>query len=323
MDSSPLDDEPTDWPRVEWQTIDCALRCPICRDLFNTAMTLTGCGHTFCSICIRQSFSLQTNCVNKHCPSCRNEPISVERDLKNNRLVDDIIKQYRLVRDFTIRSLQSAVTTINCSSWRRDECVNGDQSRVQRNLGQAEDAFAQTDPLITGIGSLVEQERDQSLAICPVCNRYVPSDSVPFNKHLDQCLTGETLTTTNNRSTIKKLKTDENSKSTINNGPAAGDLLITSPASRSRRTRLSRTLDCSYADYSSSADNENDYDNDFTGMKRQIYPQPPSAIPARKPLKKPWFSGLSDSKLRQLLSARRIPTNGNRKVNQIIYSRLW
>ena len=40
-----------------WIELDKSLRCPICRQIFDTPMAITLCGHTFCSLCIRSYFS--------------------------------------------------------------------------------------------------------------------------------------------------------------------------------------------------------------------------------------------------------------------------
>ncbi|KAG8935085.1 E3 ubiquitin-protein ligase rad18 [Tulasnella sp. 417] len=60
--------DPTDFPSTHdsLRNLDEALRCPICKDLVRAPVMLTGCGHSFCSQCVRESLNLQ-----EECPQCR------------------------------------------------------------------------------------------------------------------------------------------------------------------------------------------------------------------------------------------------------------
>ncbi|XP_061187923.1 uncharacterized protein LOC133195955 [Saccostrea echinata] len=82
---------PKDWTYRELKEIDSLLRCPICYDFIHTAMILPECSHTFCSFCIRQHLS-HTN----KCPICNSA--ACENNLRNNRLVDDVILQFKSIR---------------------------------------------------------------------------------------------------------------------------------------------------------------------------------------------------------------------------------
>ncbi|KAM9813478.1 E3 ubiquitin-protein ligase RAD18 [Neosynchiropus ocellatus] len=70
--------------------IDSALRCPICFEFLNIAM-ITKCSHNFCSLCIRRFLSYKLQC-----PVC-NTP-ATEQDLRNNRLLDDLVAQFQAAR---------------------------------------------------------------------------------------------------------------------------------------------------------------------------------------------------------------------------------
>ncbi|XP_056316315.1 E3 ubiquitin-protein ligase RAD18 [Danio aesculapii] len=70
--------------------IDTLLRCPICFELLNISM-MTQCSHNFCSLCIRKFLSYKLLC-----PVC-NSP-STEQDLRNNRLLDDLVQSFQMAR---------------------------------------------------------------------------------------------------------------------------------------------------------------------------------------------------------------------------------
>jgi E3 ubiquitin-protein ligase RAD18 len=77
-------DDPTDFQNLAFQGLDEHLRCPICKEFFETAMILATCSHTFCSLCIRRSLSAE-----EFCPSCRNP--AIESKLHNNYVVDYLV----------------------------------------------------------------------------------------------------------------------------------------------------------------------------------------------------------------------------------------
>jgi len=62
--------DPTDWlgtPLAGLMPVEQAFRCHVCKDFYNAPMT-TSCNHTFCSLCIRRSLS-----VDGKCPLCRTD----------------------------------------------------------------------------------------------------------------------------------------------------------------------------------------------------------------------------------------------------------
>ncbi|KAM6161970.1 E3 ubiquitin-protein ligase RAD18 [Erethizon dorsatum] len=81
------------WPPglAVMKTIDDLLRCGICFEYFNIAMIIPQCSHNYCSLCIRKFLSYKTQC-----PTCC---VTVtEPDLKNNRLLDELVKSLKLAR---------------------------------------------------------------------------------------------------------------------------------------------------------------------------------------------------------------------------------
>ncbi|XP_053325922.1 E3 ubiquitin-protein ligase RAD18 [Spea bombifrons] len=73
------------------QDLDDLFRCGICFDYFNIAMIIPQCSHNYCSLCIRKFLSYKTQC-----PTCC---VAVtESDLRNNRILDDLVKTFYLAR---------------------------------------------------------------------------------------------------------------------------------------------------------------------------------------------------------------------------------
>ncbi|NXM50198.1 RAD18 ligase, partial [Gymnorhina tibicen] len=71
--------------------VDDLLRCGICFDYFNIAVIIPQCSHNYCSLCIRKSLSYKAQC-----PTCC---VAVsESDLKNNRILDDLVKSFNSAR---------------------------------------------------------------------------------------------------------------------------------------------------------------------------------------------------------------------------------
>ncbi|NXN77291.1 RAD18 ligase, partial [Bombycilla garrulus] len=71
--------------------VDDLLRCGICFDYFNIAVIIPQCSHSYCSLCIRKFLSYKTQC-----PTCC---VAVsESDLRNNRILDDLVKNFNSAR---------------------------------------------------------------------------------------------------------------------------------------------------------------------------------------------------------------------------------
>ncbi|XP_063267510.1 E3 ubiquitin-protein ligase RAD18 isoform X3 [Prinia subflava] len=81
------------WPPslAPLKAVDDLLRCGICFDYFSIAVIIPQCSHSYCSLCIRKFLSYKTQC-----PTCC---VAVsESDLKNNRILDDLVKSFNSAR---------------------------------------------------------------------------------------------------------------------------------------------------------------------------------------------------------------------------------
>ncbi|XP_048212160.1 E3 ubiquitin-protein ligase RAD18 [Perognathus longimembris pacificus] len=106
--------EPRWPPGLEFmKTIDDLLRCGICFEYFNIAMIIPQCSHNYCSLCIRKFLSYKTQC-----PTCC---VAVtEPDLKNNRILDELVKSMSLARNRLLQfSLESPPLSPASSSWKK------------------------------------------------------------------------------------------------------------------------------------------------------------------------------------------------------------
>uniref|UniRef100_H3BGG3 RING-type E3 ubiquitin transferase n=1 Tax=Latimeria chalumnae TaxID=7897 RepID=H3BGG3_LATCH len=70
-----------------FQAVDDLLRCGICFDYYDIAMIIPSCSHNYCSLCIRKFLSYKTQC-----PICCTTV--TEFDLKNNRILDDLVANF-------------------------------------------------------------------------------------------------------------------------------------------------------------------------------------------------------------------------------------
>lgn len=84
------------------EALEDALRCQICKDLM-TAPVITGCSHTFCSLCIRRVLV-----DDGRCPVCRHT--EDEQRLRKNTAVEDAIEAY--IRG---RCVMSACGSADCA----------------------------------------------------------------------------------------------------------------------------------------------------------------------------------------------------------------
>ncbi|XP_060036765.1 E3 ubiquitin-protein ligase RAD18 isoform X2 [Erinaceus europaeus] len=100
------------WPPglAVMKTVDDLLRCGICFDYFNIAMMIPQCSHNYCSLCIRKFLSYKTQC-----PTCC---VTVtEPDLKNNRILDELVKSVSCARNHLLQcAFESPPTSPSASS---------------------------------------------------------------------------------------------------------------------------------------------------------------------------------------------------------------
>lgn len=90
-------DDPTDFTSTSLRTLDTALRCQICGELYTAPVLLTTCSHTFDSLCLRNHLK-----EIKKCPQCQVE--ANEDRIRRNLVVEEAVSAWRLSRFVTMPS---------------------------------------------------------------------------------------------------------------------------------------------------------------------------------------------------------------------------
>ncbi|PCH38443.1 hypothetical protein WOLCODRAFT_161580 [Wolfiporia cocos MD-104 SS10] len=213
--------DPTDFPPQDvapgLRLLDDSLRCSVCRDFYDAPMSIN-CGHSFCSLCIRQALDAK-----QECPSCR-QP-ATEAHLRKNTAAESAVKAWSESREFILRLSKAEerrhvgdLPAANGSSGHEDSEQR--PRKRQRTLSE-EDSDAEveylggTSPYFssrgsatnshiraqeTGLPSKSQSQSDSplsehrspnssSVVECPLCQRRVPLESI--NQHIDS---GCTLT---------------------------------------------------------------------------------------------------------------------------------
>lgn len=179
--------------------LDNLLRCHICKEFLRTPV-LTPCGHTFCSLCIRQYLRQDPKC-----PLCLNE--LRESSLRSEFLVGEIVEIHKSSRQALIDSLKD----------RTDDGSKGDSPLIE--LGSQSDPDDDIQILgttgmksprpssmslsanrvskRTGVRSLLKNQNESNkskhkMAQCPICEQFYPIEALE-RTHLDECLTVQSL----------------------------------------------------------------------------------------------------------------------------------
>ncbi|KAF9265796.1 hypothetical protein L218DRAFT_859355 [Marasmius fiardii PR-910] len=153
--------DPVDFPEPSkapgLRSLDSALRCPICGELFDGPVTLL-CGHCFCSLCIRQTLNEK-----QACPTCRKSDLN-EGHLRVNTAMEEAVSAWKLTRPFVldlIANIEAAAT---------------EPPSKKRKLSPNN---AELEPL----SSFDQSDIPQSVS-CPSCGKSVKLAEI--NAHLDR-----------------------------------------------------------------------------------------------------------------------------------------
>ncbi|KAK6906910.1 DNA repair protein rad18 [Kwoniella mangroviensis CBS 8886] len=200
MSSHPLlssMDEPPPFPSnyPQLRRLDRSVICQICKEPFQAPVSI-GCGHSFCSSCIRSSLD-----VMKKCPSC-NEPAS-EGQIRRNRALEEITDAWEESRP-TIYDLAKPPPQAQTSKKRPAQEPNSKPSslsgtkRLKPNSSREASGSRSQSPTKSRRsndsdaeerqnGEGEEEEDDvQELtendeAPCPICQATLPISSIPLH----------------------------------------------------------------------------------------------------------------------------------------------
>lgn len=160
--------DPSDWIDSKLsglKEIDETLRCHICKEFF-TAPMITGCGHTFCSLCIQRYL---TN-TSQRCPTCMQEQQISQ--LRKNVTVETLVELFSAQRPQILRVVKEAaqqpiaqVVELPSSPDLDDGRRRSGRKRIRQNYTEA------------------EPSSDDIQVKCPVCQVMIPGTAI--NRHLD------------------------------------------------------------------------------------------------------------------------------------------
>lgn len=147
--------------------LDDALRCRICYEYFNNCM-ITKCSHNYCSLCIRKHMTYRAQC-----PTCFQD--ASEPELRNNRLVDEVLRLYKKLKESLQNSSQPQVQ-VKTEPFQPVEPVNIKIKKEPSTSCQQQKVEDVKDLTPIDFGEVS----------CPVCYKTISSDRI--NIHLDTCL---------------------------------------------------------------------------------------------------------------------------------------
>ncbi|KAI9504602.1 hypothetical protein BX070DRAFT_233718 [Coemansia spiralis] len=317
-------DDPSDWPSTlpHLRELDNLLRCPICKEYFNTAMVTGGCGHTFCSLCVRRCLTQETKC-----PSCR-APLN-KSELRPNRLVDNLMRTFKGGRQLLLNSLtKSNSTPTNSISNNAETVFSGyrgksaskeestlrkrqristrSSARISNEANNENPAFADSDAMQNGL-SFVVLDDDGDIG--------VESDENYTDNERDF------VPAKSNNKKIDDTRRTEESTASVGITPQQQDTKVHCPNCKQlvSQSLINRHLDRCLSSLPSS--NESSTVSAVSQAKKHLAPmlKPQSKRAATLALPKPTklaYSLLSESKLRRTLKDLGIPPKGDKNQMQ-------
>ncbi|KAF7294703.1 DNA repair protein [Mycena indigotica] len=171
-------EDPTDFPpeAKSLQQLDAAVRCSICSEFFDGPVSLQ-CGHSFCSLCIRNTMATTSQ---SHCPTCRAP--AKESHLRPNSLLEDIVSAWKPARAYIVKLAKQ-----DDQPARKKRRL--DESDPPSSAGPSRTPSANSTTVErTQLSSLLPMDAHRykasdSLVACPLCKAEVPMDNI--NYHID------------------------------------------------------------------------------------------------------------------------------------------
>ncbi|QLQ81308.1 hypothetical protein HG537_0F00690 [Torulaspora globosa] len=171
--------------------LDKLLRCHICKEFLRVPV-LTPCGHTFCSLCIRQYLRQDSKC-----PLCLNE--LRESSLRSEFLMNEVIEVYKSSRSKLLNALVTKSPTeshlIELGSHSdEDDDIKIVETRGKPLFNTSSSSLRVSKPSARAQSFLKNQagKAKQKMAQCPICEQFYPIEALE-RTHLDECLTIQSL----------------------------------------------------------------------------------------------------------------------------------
>ncbi|OAD52553.1 E3 ubiquitin-protein ligase RAD18 [Eufriesea mexicana] len=175
----------TMWPQefIELKHIENLLVCGICYEFMDTSV-ITSCSHSYCSLCIRKYLHYKTQC-----PVCFAE--TFEKDLRKNKVLDEIITHFSQIKDKLKRSLQIQIhSNIPTLKNNTSPSIN-----IHKDASSPGTSGIHKIPLIFTPKSskrpITTNLEESKVVMCPVCK--VTVCELNINRHLDDCLKRESM----------------------------------------------------------------------------------------------------------------------------------
>ncbi|KAH7107307.1 DNA repair protein rad18, partial [Auriculariales sp. MPI-PUGE-AT-0066] len=188
--------DPTDFSSESLSRLDTSLRCPICKEFLDGPVNLN-CGHSFCSLCIRDY--LRTK---QECPCCRAHP-ALEIHLKKNLALEESVLAWKDSRKLVLSALKPPATPphVGYESPRKkrrlseiDEEPSSSASSSKRSSAtslnsklkspQPANGESLEDVIEIPDSDPVEDTDANGLVLCPACNKRIQINGL--NDHLDR-----------------------------------------------------------------------------------------------------------------------------------------
>ncbi|CAL9727985.1 postreplication repair E3 ubiquitin-protein ligase Rad18p [Monosporozyma unispora] len=307
--------------------LDTLLRCHICKDFLKIPV-LTPCGHTFCSLCIREYINNSAKC-----PLCLTE--LRESMLRSEFLVNEITECYTNLRPSLLECLQkvkekNVVTElVNDSSlieidsdpdieMGESQTVSNDDIQIVGSH-EASNKFPSSPKKISKPNGAVNKKSrstvesmfsktsktvkspTQQLAQCPICQEFFPL-RVLERSHLDECLNLQSLGKLPKRSKPTIIK----SKSTLSSSMKK----VSNSTTDTRFQSSNRSKSSSSSSHSSNSPSPQPKD-DISYVSK--YLSSSSNTQKEERLPKLDHTTLSMTQLRQKLANLGLPSAGSRK----------
>ncbi|KAG7660821.1 RAD18 [[Candida] subhashii] len=288
--------DPTDFRNTRLPVLaelDVLERCYICKEFFRAPVSTT-CNHTFCSQCIREYLI-----TNNLCPLCKSEVF--ESNLRRDVLLEEIVTCYSKIRPHLLKLIKKdpikddeRIEVVASTKKRQLEDVDIIEIASDDGASSDENKRMKMEPSSSDLQDIPSIPSSDDLVSCPVCEMQMSAE-VLQNSHIDDCLNGKVPRRSITRITSKTKQSPRNSISSFFK-PVSSTPVRSSP-SPSPPTTLGN------ADY---------YFNETTKQTLET-----------KRLSKLDFSSLTTPKLKEKLSALKLPTQGTRNQLELRYNQYF
>lgn len=292
--------DPSDWKSTkipDLSQLDSLQRCFICKE-FLKAPVITGCNHTFCSRCIREYLV-----TNSHCPLCQTEQF--ESNLKRVILLEEIVSCFNSFRPLLLQLLKEDSTSENLESNSSNVSILDRKRPFQNEDSEIIEIVSDSDTsqelIVKKAKTEVPNQKYEMDAIpsreenvsCPICSQKMTADILQAT-HIDECLNGKSSSTKTNNVKLQSHKKKPSPKLGISS------FFQSTKSSNNGNIRESK----------SKVDYENFYFNEASSHHHDEV----------KRLPKLDFSSLTTPKLKEKLSAIKLPSQGTRHQLELRYN---